>query len=185
MHPEMRRISDKPVAAAGGLILALSLLSTHSAADETGELVIRAATATVTVAPGSAGRRSFRLPTLDFALDVAYQCEPDHRPTSMSLTVSDTRRTLGETELAQDSGRAQVDMVIPADQLPPLVLSDFCTADGTLAGTRLEERLVEGIATVAASLRCDAETGPRASYTSTTLDVTLVCEVPTAEETAE
>ena len=192
MHIDMRRGSynfdfsrgrGKTLAVAA-LLIVVSFPGPSSLADDDQGLEIRAASASVAVSPGRAGRRSLPLPALEFVLEVAYRCEPGYAPASLSLTAADTRTTLDASDLAEEAGKALMDLVIPANQLPPLILSDFCTADDSAAGTKFEERLIEGIATVSASLRCESESGPRASYASTTLDVSLACELPAAD-TAE
>ena len=176
-----------------------ALLLVTAVADALPELQVQTALASVEITPGRAGRRSLQLPSLEFDLPVAYGCPVGYAPASLSIAVADTRETLTAIELGAANGNATVRLEIPADQLPPLVVADFCTADGPSADTVLVERVVEGFLSAAASLRCDADVNPDAvdetgseappmsqsSYATTPLNVSLICEPPESEDDIE
>ena len=146
-----------------------------------GTLVIRPSVATVTIAPAGSGRRPLRLPSLTFSFEMSHECAPDYLPASLSLAVADSRRSLGRAALAEANGRATLAMEVPASQLPPLIISDFCAADEAANGPELGERVWTGALSALASLRCESETESQTTYAVSPLDISVVCEVPAPE----
>jgi len=149
--------------------------------DAAGTLAIRPNVAAVTIAPGGSGRRPLRLPSLTFSFELAHACAPGYTPASLSVAIADSRRSLGRAVLVESEGMARIDMDVPSGQLPPLIVSDFCTAEDAANGTVFSERVMSGVLSASASLRCENETESHTTYAVAPLDISLVCETPAAE----
>jgi hypothetical protein len=178
------------------LFLALpALCISAAAADETGSHVLRveAGTPEVSVKPQAPGRRSLSLPSLDYVFSIEAQCPDEWTPASLSLNIADSRIAKTGEDL-EDQANQQLDITVPARQLAPLALRDFCVIDAADEGsaTATEMAAFPGQATVSdrleinaalahASLRCTRDDEQRIVYVSQPLDVALICEANEAE----
>lgn len=166
-----------------------------AAADETGShtLSVAAETPEVSVKPQVPGRRSLSLPSLEYAFSVEARCPDDWTPESLSLNIADSRISRTGKDL-ENQVNQQLDITVPARQLAPLTLRDFCVIDpvGEGSTTAAEKpvlpRQVAGssrlslVAALAhASLRCTRDDEHKTVYVSQPLDVTLICEASDAE----
>jgi hypothetical protein len=153
-------------------------------------LRITAETPAVTVVPQPRDRHFFNLPSLDYAFQVEARCGKDWRPESLTLSVADSRTSLGSAQLHESSAR-QVKLHVPAKQIAPVVLRDFCVIDGTAEGSSVEAKpgalplvrtprqmTVSAALSAQASLRCSSNDEQKTIYVSQPLDVMLACEVP-------
>ena len=169
---------------------ALCIFMFAAAADETDPhtLTVAAGTPEVSVQPQPPGRRSLSLPSLDYAFSVEARCPDDWAPASLSLNVADSRISKAGKDL-ENQVNQQLDITVPARQLAPLTLRDFCVIDPADEGsvTPVEKpvapprvpgssrlRLVAALAH--ASLRCTRDDQEKTVYVSQPLDVTLICD---------
>jgi len=133
------------------------------------DVVVAAPEARVPIEARSARLQLVNLPELEFALRAVYRCQG--KPVSMTLSVSDTAKTLGPDVLAEQRA-AEVNLRVPAAQVAMVNSGRFCVAGDTESA---DEMAVAGFATVAVSLRCDDDGVFSMHYTSAPLNVRLVC----------
>jgi len=152
-------------------ILALFLSSVcTSPANGDSSVVIAAQETEVIVAPRAKSLRLINLPAITFSLRTAIRCQGE--PTSLTLSISDTHRTLGKDELLGQRA-AEVSLTVPAQQLALAATSRFCI-DGDAETS--DELLVPGITTAQASLVCASDTNTSVHYASTPLQISLTCD---------
>lgn len=145
-------------------------------------LQVSATTSDVTVLPRAAPRNPLRLPTLEYVFALRIHCVEPFQPSSVSLAIADTRRTLTADDL-HDDGAAEVSLTVPANQLAPVPLENFCVelpieaADlaPTPAGDG-ESVTLPATLSAQASLLCVSGSKQEITYTATPLDVTLTCQ---------
>ena len=165
-----------------------------AAADESDlhRLSVVAGTPEVTVKPQAPGRRSLSLPTLEYQFSIDAHCPDEWTPASFSLNIADSRISKTGNELKQGTNQ-QLGITVPARQLAPLTLRDFCVIDaageGSAAAGEMNtsrqaaaHSLTINAALAHASLRCTREDEQRTVYVSQPLDVTLLCEGAGAED---
>ena len=141
--------------------------------DDTPQLTIGVEPAVAAISPLADGRRVVQLPTLEYEFAVNAGCGPDDTPSSVSLSIADTRRTLAGNEIP-DGAPINAAITLPAQQIAPVVVDGFCSA---AAGTESDaERLIRGVVTAHFSLRCTGAAGESITYASRSLDVLLVCK---------
>jgi hypothetical protein len=126
----------------------------------------------------TAGRNLVHLPDIEFRLGVSTYCARSGRPESLSITVADTQRTL-RTEELQASKTVDVAMRVPANQIAPLALREFCI-DTASAG---ESVLITTALALQASLRCSRGDDQSIVFAAEALDIRVVCIGPTAAAT--
>ena len=172
-------------AAVVALAVAQAAANATEIADATGSahhaLQVTAAPATVTIAPGSARRQSIILPALEYVFSLNARCADSFAPETVALTIADSRTFLRSAELAGDSARHEMPLTVPADQLAPLIVGDFCpaTGDAAMAQRTADNSAVLTVSatlTATASLLCVADNRREMIYTTTPLDIMLVCE---------
>ena len=111
-------------------------------------LIVAADTPSAEVTPRRAGRSFLRLPAIEYQFDLKAECDDNWSAESLRVSVADTHTALGAQQLVED---ASIRLRIPAKQIAPLVLEDFCVAR-------------------------DAEEDERKmTYATQSLDVDLVC----------
>ena len=157
------------------LILATPALAGTAWPDVAAHLSIDAAPAVAAIQPLPDERTPAGLPSLEFEFSIHASCGPDQLAASVSISVADTRRTLAGEQLRGD-GPIAAAIRLPAWQLSPVAVGDFCNATSADAGG--DRVLIRDVATAHLSLRCTGETGESITYASKSLDVTLVCETP-------
>ena len=133
-------------------------------------LVIAAQETEAIVAPRARSLRHINLPALTFSLRAAIRCQGE--PTSLTLSIADTFRTLDKDELAGQQA-AEASLTVPAQQLALAATSRFCIDGDT--GTS-DELLVSGITTAQVSLLCANDTSASVHYASTPLQISLTCD---------
>ena len=174
------------------LLLAAVLYASAASADDSAvhTLAVGADRTSVTVVPQSPDRHFFELPSLDIVFSIEASCHKDWQPESLSLNVADSRVTRNASELLQNSHQ-QVPLRIPAEQLAPIAIRNFCVIEGAAEGSggdagpptgRMSGTTFEMTVTAAlsahASLRCSNGDEQKTIYVTEPLDVTLVCEEP-------
>ena len=151
-------------------ILALFVAAAVSPSPARSDIVVAAQETRATVTPRAAGLRLVNLPALEFGLRAAIRCKG--KAVSLTLSVADTFRTLGQVELAGKRA-AEVTLTVPARQLALAASSQFCIA-GDDEST--DELLVPGFATAHASLQCENAGGTRSmNFASAPLKVRIHC----------
>ncbi|MGH8194609.1 MAG: hypothetical protein ACREQ8_09450 [Woeseiaceae bacterium] len=171
-------------------ILIASLHAGPAAAenDSTGPLTIAAATPVISVSRHPPGRYFLSPPTLEYAFDVGAHCDDVGTPRSVSITVADSRLTLSASDL-DGNGLHQVLLTIPARQIAPIAIDNFCVFGPNDAISIVEPEIVSTVpvaepdrVTVGAalsahvSLLCSDENEQKITYVTRPLDVTLACE---------
>jgi hypothetical protein len=192
---------------ARSLLLLLPALPASMAHAESGglhTLAIVPEIPVVNVAPQPPGRHLFQLPALDYVFRVQARCHDEWKPESLSLTVADSRVFRTAAELVESSNH-QLEMQIPANQLAPLAMRNFCmieeaqegsdaagSSDGmddetagnlpeapevTIRELTTRQLTIDAALSAHASLRCSNGEEQKTVYVSQPLDVTLVCEM--------
>ena len=139
----------------------------------------------VNIAPRNPGRNFVRLPTLEYEFEIHSRCTDSRTPESISLNVADTHESLQADKIAND-GPTRLSLRIPASQIAPLVVEDFCIVSGEddddAASDARSRSLSQSQITIPAalsaqaSLLCANGDDKAMTYVSRTLDVSLVCE---------
>lgn len=143
-------------------------------------LSVTANAPTVAVAPRSPGRSFLQLPSLEYTFQVRAQCAGTRSAESLSLNVADSRTSISADQFAKD-GPTEVDLIVPAGQIAPIVVENFCVVEeAAQAGQAAEpEQLTISAALSAqASLLCTGEQDQVMTYVSKSLDVFLQCQAP-------
>ncbi len=158
-----------------------------AAAQGSDSLSVSANAPTVSVAPRDSGRSFMRLPTLEYVFEIHANCSDGRIPKSISLNVADSRMSLTAEQIASD-GPTELSLQVPASQIAPLAIEDFCIAedgdDDDIDGDMQTELSVESALSAQASLLCEGEDDRAMTYVSRPLDVSLVCDaVPEEAET--
>lgn len=158
----------------------------------THSLFVSAAAAKVEVTPRSGRRASIVLPAIEYVFSVNALCATSFEPKSVSVTVADSRSFLGPNELVGADVAPEVRLTVPASQIAPLIVADFCIAasdqeavpaDGPAATG--ESMTVPATLSASASLLCVSEGKQELLYTTTPLDVTLTCTIDESVESED
>ena len=162
-------------------IAAVLLLATAVAqsAESKDTVSIKADAPAVPLSLRTPGRNSVRLPTLEYQFEIQVRCADNRTPGSLSLNVADTRKSLAADEIAT-TGATEFSLKIPASQLAPLVIENFCVDQDPAGGDRnsdYQDRVTIAAALSAqVSLLCESDDEKVMTYVSRPLDVSLVCE---------
>ena len=107
------------------LLLTTIALPATAWPDVAARLSVEAAPAEAAIQPLPEGRSLVGLPALEFEFGILADCGPDRVPTSVSISVADTRTTLTGEQLRTD-GPIVAAIRLPARQLSPVAVDDFC-----------------------------------------------------------
>lgn len=151
-----------PLAIAGG--------SANAAADE---LTVTVEPSLAEIGPQAPGTRIVQLPDVAFTMHIAAQCDAGMQAESASISVSDTRLSLGPEALA-DTAAAELTIRIPRQQLAPLTIENFCFNDSSASDTQ-DLNIVDAL-TAQVSLRCVGDNRQSIIYRAAPLAVTLRCK---------
>ena len=88
------------------------------------------------------------------------------------VSISDTHRRFGPDEIG-DKAALDVRVSVPANQVAPVTVADFCITGGPNDAKGL---LLPGIATAQVSLRCRSEKESFVYFESAVLPVRLQCD---------
>jgi hypothetical protein len=94
---------------------------------------------------------------------------------SVSISVTDTRRTLGP-DLFMDTGATEQRISIPQAQLAPLTIENFCLGDGATGDA--PHLHVADVMSAQLSLRCGSENRQSIIYQAVPLAIALQCRLP-------
>ena len=133
------------------------------------DLTVQAFEAVAQIAPRAAGRRQIYAPKISFSLQTRFACSGNAVPMLLSIGIADTlyRYSPGAGE-----GSLLATVEVPAKQIAPINIGDFCIAGHDGVGTDL---LLPGVATAQVSLRCDISAPPVVQVTSVPLPLRLQC----------
>ena len=162
---------------------ALSLMTLTTAAvgdslEHSLEIVATAAKATISEDDG--GRRPIRLPTVRYSFQLLHRCARSYTPSSLILTVADSRRSFSAEDLAASDGVLRTYLDVPAEQIAPAIVNGFCStgSDPIAGGSDRPVLTLASMMSATASLRCGNEADQRITYSAAPLDVVLVCDRP-------
>ena len=133
-------------------------------------LQVDAEPAVAILAVQQGGRSLVHLPDIEFRLGIAAYCANGGQPESLSVTVADTQRTLRAEDL-QDTGTIDISMRVPARQIAPLALQEFCV-DPASEGNSV---LVTSALAVQVSLRCSRGNDQSIVFAAEPLDIRVDC----------
>jgi hypothetical protein len=139
------------------------------------ELQLDASTPEVNISTRPVGINFIRLPSLGYRFSVDARCTGGRQPQLISLSIADTRVSVPTADLAQD-GPIEVEMTVPADQIGPIPLNEFCVSDDSNSTLPQTSLTIPSVLSAQASLLCAGESGSEMSYASASLDVELSCE---------
>lgn len=160
---------------------AFAILLSVAAATQTafaGELLLSADRPVIEVETSGDGRNFMRLPAVDYRFDIRPICNTGMLPRSLSLNIADTRIVLADDKFDGDSA-ISVSVRIPADQIAPIALKDFCAAPAPAATMSARLQHIAGVLSVQASLRCESIETSEVVYASRALDIALSCRTGT------
>jgi hypothetical protein len=164
------------------LVPLLLAISTPGQGESTADsnLTVAATTPVVAIQPRPGNGKFIRLPTLEYTFKIQASCKLNRKPTSLLLSIADTRKTLDAADISSDPP-TELTLKIPAEQIGPIAIEDFChIADEDVESndnTRNQLTIYAALS-AQASLRCESESDQHVNYVSKTLDVNLVCERP-------
>lgn len=139
----------------------------------------------VTIAPTAGERRFLRLPALEYTFRIDPACAAGYVPHAVSITVADSRGSFGAAELATGGAGHELTLEVPAGQIAPLVIGEFCrsTSEGGVPVEAENEKkmalmqplTVRAALSAHASLLCVRDATEEITYASAPLDVKLHC----------
>ena len=137
-----------------------------------GAFAVQVKESIATLEPGDAIRREIRLPAIDVAIVTSIECPANATAFSLIVSVSDTHKHYGPEALA-DAVSLEAALTVPAHQLAPVVIPEFC-----VKGAPVEEQSLrlDGVATAQLSMRCrDENDSATVQFTSVPIPVWLYC----------
>jgi hypothetical protein len=151
-------------------------------------LLVMADAPLVPLLPRNPGRNFVRLPTLEYKFEIRTHCSDSRSPALLSLNVADTRKSLAAGQIISD-GPTEISLRIPASQIPPLVIEDFCVVQPGENGDRISaapsQIAIPSVLSAQVSLLCEGDEGQAITYVSRTLDVSLRCDQVTDSDDSE
>jgi hypothetical protein len=161
------------------LLIPAVLIADRAWPDDAPKLEVGAVPAVVHVKALPKGRRSIRLPALEFELRIQANCGSESKAQSVSISIADTRRTFNDDILANISDEL-LTFSISARQLAPVAVEGFCLLNDDRE--LVQELLIQDAVSIHSSLRCAGDDDESITYASHALDVMLQCNVPTANQ---
>ncbi len=142
-------------------------------------LLVTADVPLVPLLPRNPGRNFVRLPTLEYKFEIRAHCSDSRSPALLSLNVADTRKSLAARQIVSD-GPTEISLRIPASQIAPLVIEDFCVVQPGENGDRNSaapsQIAIPSVLSAQVSLLCEGDEDQAITYVSRTLDVSLRCD---------
>lgn len=156
-------------------ILGVALLALAAKAGEEPRLLVSASVPVVELIPRSSNAPLIRLPKLSFDFRIRSSCAEGLNIQSVMISVADTRKKIMADKLANQD-EAIIPMTIPAKQIAPVNVADFCRS-GSTDGNDFDPGLktVAGALSAQASMLCADETQEQVTFVSASLDVSLSC----------
>ena len=164
--------------------LAMAAIAPANESVPTHSLIISPSMPRVDISVRNPGRKYFHLPMLEFSFEITANCSALFSPRSVSLNIADSRETISIDESAGSMADVQLLLNVPAKQLAPLIVENFCVtpiSDESQddarrnASSNEENMIVRSVLSVQAALLCVNEDKQEMVYQSKPLDITLVC----------
>lgn len=131
--------------------------------------------------PGDARQREVRLPTLDVAITASLNCPASAEVDSLTVGISDTHQYY-DREMLAGAVSLEAAFSVPARQLAPVVIAEFCVKDAPADDQGLR---LQGVATAQISMRCrDDNDLTTLHFISVPIPVRLYCRPDAAPEAA-
>jgi len=134
-------------------------------------LTLQANETSAQLLPREQGPQQVALPLLEFSLLASFACPSDADAESVTVSIADTQKRFGPNEIS-DKTSLNVLVSVPASQIAPVTVADFCIDDGPGDEKNL---LMPGVATAQVSLRCRGENESFLYFASAVLPVRLYC----------
>jgi hypothetical protein len=163
-------------AVAGGLLHPLPAIA--------GELDVSVNTPTVVISTRPAGRNFMQLPSLDYLFSIDAECPAELQPSSVTISIADTRVSLSGADVAA-AMPISIPVTVPASQIGPIAVDRYCAANqDDQSDTPNATLTIPAVLSAQVSLLCASESGSEMTYASNSLDVVLECATESAEDTA-
>lgn len=117
------------------------------------------------------GPQQVSLPSLEFSLLATIACPAGAAVESVTASIADTQMRFGPDDIS-DQSALDVRISVPANQVAPVTVTDFCVAG--VPGDK-NTLLVPGVATAQVSLRCRSEKESSVYFESVVLPIRLLC----------
>ena len=127
--------------------------------------------ASVVLTPLAGDGQLIRLPALGFALSVKPRCTGRGKPSSLSISVADTRLHFSASDLA-DAAVVEAMLNLPQEQLAPVRIDGFCRIGNEEGPPGF---VLEDAYTARLSLRCGPDDKQTIVYATLPLDIDLSC----------
>ncbi len=151
-------------------------------------LLVTADAPLVPLLPRNPGRNFVRLPTLEYNFEIRVHCSDSRSPALLSLNVADTRKSLAAEQIISD-GPTEISLRIPASQIAPRVIEDFCVVQPGGNGDRNSvahpQIAIPAVLSAQVSLLCEGDEDQAITYVSRALDVSLRCDQATDSDDSE
>ena len=149
-----------------------------------GELDVSVNTPTVIISTRPAGRNFMQLPGLEYQFAVDAQCPATLQPSSITISIADTRVSVSGADLSAPMPLS-IPVNVPASQIGPIAVDRFCTASPAEASDAPDPQLIiPAVLSAQISLLCADEADSEMTYASNSLDVVLDCAAAGSEEGA-
>ncbi len=135
------------------------------------ELTLHVNEASTQIEPHNQLDTQVRLPSLEVSLLARFNCPPDAVAHSITVSVADSHRRYGTEEIA-DADMLEISIDVPATQIAPVSLTNFC-----VEGIPMKEAFVvlHGVATAQVSLHCRKQSDASLHFASAALPLRLFC----------
>ena len=153
------------------ILLAVCLCVTTELAAADDALTLQANESSAQLAPRQQGPQQVSLPSLEFSLLATIACPSGTDVASVTVSIADTHKRFGPDELS-DKTALDVRVSVPANQVAPVTVADFCISGEPGYQKSL---LVPGVATAQVSLRCRSENESSVYFKSAVLPIRLHC----------
>lgn len=154
----------------GFLAACLSLGAAIASADY--PLTVHASEAIAQIEPHDEHDNQVSLPSLDVSLLARFKCPLDTEADSVTVSVADSHKRYGPEDIV-DTEILEVSFSVPANQIAPVALTDFCISGKPIDD---ESLLLPGVATAQVSLNCRNQTGASVFFASAALPLRLSCK---------
>lgn len=153
------------------LVLAACLCVTPELVAADDVLTLQANETSAQLAPREQGFQQLSLPSLEFSLLATIACPSGTDVESVTVSIADTHKRFGPDDIS-DKTALDVRVSVPANQVAPVTVADFCVKGEP--GDR-NGLLVPGVATAQVSLRCRSENESSVYFKSAVLPIRLHC----------
>jgi len=161
------------------ILLAVAAVAEAEENSLTHSLVLTASTPRVEISSRNATRNYLRLPSLEYAFQFTARCAGNFSPQSLSLSIADSRKSLSGEQLQNMTTEIAITMTVPAKQLAPLAIENFCIMPAsdtdTMTLSSSKTIIIPAAFSAQASLLCVSEDQQAMIYASNSLDITLIC----------